>query len=613
MQDQTYLPKNAVAAIRVSSVKQGTQGDSPDAQKEQIERYAETHNMVIKKFFVFLESASKEQQPMQEAVDYCKNPANNVQLFLIKSIDRFTRGGSYSYDHLKLQLEKLEVQLVDIYGVISSQKINTLDHLGVEYKWSVYSPTQKAEILEAERAKDEMRDIMSRMIGASIRYARMGYWVRNAPYGCQTQKIETANGKRSILIPHPTEAEFVLKMFELRCRGSLDDVDIVDEINKMGYKSRTNLLRDKNDRSRVIDKKGGQELSLKTFWRIIQNPVYAGVNPEKWTQGKPVKCHFDGLVSFETFNKANRGKIRITERNGEVAIHRRKPPEHLVKKGVRNPDFPYKRVVMCPECEKPLYGSASRGRLGKYYPAYHCNKRGHYFRVPKADFEETIELFVKSLRVAPERITELEEAVIAEWNKRQEGLNKDQINLDARITELKTSATMAMDKIKYLSSQTAIKYMEEELLKTEEQIESLMTQKEALATNKTTEMGTVMKYVRYFLEHLEYLLLQQMNPVAQANYFAVIFDKAPTYQELISGTEDLTKITGVNELFLALNYNSGHLAGMEGFEPPNARTKTWCLTTWPHPIIVTIFYPIAGLELLIRGFESPLANPQQLL
>ncbi len=28
-----------------------------------------------------------------------------------------------------------------------------------------------------------------------------------------------------------------------------------------------------------------------------------------------------------------------------------------------------------------------------------------------------------------------------------------------------------------------------------------------------------------------------------------------------------------------------YLAGMEGFEPPNARTKTWCLTTWPHPNI----------------------------
>ncbi len=25
------------------------------------------------------------------------------------------------------------------------------------------------------------------------------------------------------------------------------------------------------------------------------------------------------------------------------------------------------------------------------------------------------------------------------------------------------------------------------------------------------------------------------------------------------------------------------MAGVEGFEPPNAWTKTMCLTTWPHP------------------------------
>lgn len=27
------------------------------------------------------------------------------------------------------------------------------------------------------------------------------------------------------------------------------------------------------------------------------------------------------------------------------------------------------------------------------------------------------------------------------------------------------------------------------------------------------------------------------------------------------------------------------MAGPEGFEPPNARTKTWCLTTWRRPNI----------------------------
>jgi DNA invertase Pin-like site-specific DNA recombinase len=139
--------KNAVAAIRVSTTKQGTDGDSPEAQKEQIERYAENKGIVIKKFFVFLESASKEQQPMQEAIDYCKDPKNEVELFIIKSIDRFTRGGSYFYEELKMQLEENKVKLVDIYGVIGTQQINTLEHLGVSFNWSVYSPT-KLSILQ---------------------------------------------------------------------------------------------------------------------------------------------------------------------------------------------------------------------------------------------------------------------------------------------------------------------------------------------------------------------------------------------------------------------------------------------------------------------------------
>jgi hypothetical protein len=30
------------------------------------------------------------------------------------------------------------------------------------------------------------------------------------------------------------------------------------------------------------------------------------------------------------------------------------------------------------------------------------------------------------------------------------------------------------------------------------------------------------------------------------------------------------------------------MAGEEGLEPPNARTKTWCLTTWPLPNVYKI-------------------------
>lgn len=33
--------------------------------------------------------------------------------------------------------------------------------------------------------------------------------------------------------------------------------------------------------------------------------------------------------------------------------------------------------------------------------------------------------------------------------------------------------------------------------------------------------------------------------------------------------------------------NKGKMAGVQGFEPRNARTKTWCLTAWRHPKQIT--------------------------
>ena len=44
---QNLSNKYAVAAIRVSTTKQGTDGDSPEAQKEQIERFAQSKGIVI--------------------------------------------------------------------------------------------------------------------------------------------------------------------------------------------------------------------------------------------------------------------------------------------------------------------------------------------------------------------------------------------------------------------------------------------------------------------------------------------------------------------------------------------------------------------------------------
>ena len=540
------IAENAVAAIRISSLKQGLQGDSPEDQKEQLERFATSHNINIKKFFIFIESASKEQQPVQEAIDYCKKTKNDIQLLIIKSIDRFTRGGSYLYDHLKQQLEKYNVNLVDIYGVIGNQQINTLDHLGVEYSWSKYNPTKKSELLEAERAKDEMRDIMTRMIGAEIRYVRMGYRVRRSPYGYRNKKIETEHGRRVILKPKKNEAKFIRKMFQLRSRGTLNDRQIIKKINKLGYKSRKQFKRDPADRTKTIGETGGNTLVLLQLWRYISNPIYAGVSFEKWTRKQPIKTKFKGLVSINLFNKANKGKLTIIEKNGKIVFYKKQPPKYLTNKQVQNPKFPYKRVVLCPHCQKPLYGSASKGKSGKYYPAYHCNKRGHYFRVPSQEFNDTIKSFVKELKITPEYVEKLNKYVLDLWAKRQTEVKTDNSQIDQQISSLKFQTKSIVDKIKMLSSETAIKYLETDLIEISNRIKSLKDGKKEQQQNKT-DMAVIMDNVSYFLEHFEKLLIDTKKPLKKAAYFSLLFDQLPTYQELLSGTPKLAPFLGIKK------------------------------------------------------------------
>lgn len=560
--------QNAVAAIRVSTAKQGFNGDSPEAQKEQIERFAAARGITIKEFFIFLESASKELQPMQQAINYCKDPKNDVRLLIVKSIDRFTRGGSFSYDTLKRQLEACDVTLVDIYGVISTQKVNTLEHLGVQYKWSVYSPTKKAELLEAERANDEMRDIMSRMIGAEVRYTRMGYWMRQAPFGLDSTKVDTPNGKRCILKPHPEEADIVTKMFELRARGTLDDQQIVDEINKLGYRSRTQTLRSAQDRTQIIGKRGGKKLDLKTFWRHIRNPIYAGIICEKWTDNKPIKAQFPGLITYELFNEANKGKLTLGEKDGVPFMYERATEErYATPKGARNSEFAYRKIVMCSGCEKPLFGSSTRGRTGKHYPAYHCNKRGHYFRVPKEEFEQTITNFVRQVTYDHDRIDELLAAIEIVWNKRNESAVQEDQQIDARITALKAQIGALVDKIRLLSSETAIKYIEEDITTTEQEIQTLIEERDCRTVEKPVDFAVVKQYLKYFLEHMEELLVKQIDPIKRANFFGLLFNAAPTYEEILSGNKNFGDLPKLNELFRLKNVDSGNLVHPAGFEP----------------------------------------------
>jgi hypothetical protein len=87
-------------------------------------------------------------------------------------------------------------------------------------------------------------------------------------------------------------------------------------------------------------------------------------------------------------------------------------------KGTRHPDFAFKNFVMCPQCNKPLLGSSSRGKTGQYYSYYHCDKRGHKFRVKKEELELRVLEFVGDLEFSQQDIDTLFVAIKAAYDKR---------------------------------------------------------------------------------------------------------------------------------------------------------------------------------------------------
>ena len=112
-------------------------------------------------------------------------------------------------------------------------------------------------------------------------------------------------------------------------------------------------------------------------------------------------------------------------------------PQWQAVKNKDNPLYPYKRQVLCPICKNPLLGSASKGKSGQYFPAYHCgrkiNDKRHNFRVKLSQFNETIENFVKRVRFDESFAARFREIALEELEKRESQLSADTITFGRQI------------------------------------------------------------------------------------------------------------------------------------------------------------------------------------
>ena len=551
----------AIAILRVSSAKQGLQGDSPDDQLRAVESILPLRGDRLAKSFEWIESASimAEIQPAWEAVEYCKKHPE-IKRAYIKCIDRFTRGGAEEYLKLSRVLNDLGVFVIDVYGIASDKVVNTLQHLGKKYKWSEFRPSFKAEILEAEKAKDEFRDIMTRLTTGSVNRVRDGYKIGPSQYGYVNKRIETETGKKVyIRVPHPTESQLILRMFELDAEGKPAQ-EIVETINAMGFLSRKRYRR-KKEGSHIVRGAniGGVPLSKKQLEIYLQNPIYCGVETHShlaWIDEKtgiehfePRLFHGNPIASVELWNRVNRGKRMVVIGEDEtVQLFKGKSLERFTRKSKRNPKWPYKGYLACHLCHHPLKASGPQSKSGKHVVIYHCALGHDYWGTNGAKLHETIEDLIHHLEFSDEFREQFRNIMLEEWEKRRDKVNVDSISYEKEVLRINEEQRTILDALRSVSLDAMRKAYEAQYAELETKKSMVMERR----NHKETEginVQVVIAYCNYWMEHLEELLIDKDKPLESARLFSLCFDEPPTVPELKDGTPKLSPLFKLNEAY----------------------------------------------------------------
>lgn len=553
--------KNCLIYCRVSSSKQAQQGESLDLQESICRAIAEKSQLNIVQIFKESFSGRKEERPlMDEIFAYLKKYPNKVDVLIIRAIDRFTRNGTLGYENLNQQLVEYGVQLVDSYGIIQPSK-NTLEHLGVEYDWSRIRPSEITELVMAQQGKSEVSQILTRTIGAEIALVRDGYHIGPPREGYINAKKLFDGKRKPIQVADPEHAYFFIKMFELRASGTYTDQEIVDQINAMGYRSHTRNKWSKN-KDKVIGTTGGLKLNTKHLQHIIANPIYCAVNNGKWLT-TPIKTRYEGLVNISKFNQANKGKVFIEEHSdGSLTIHKDYNP-HTLKRTKDNPLFPFKSVILCPQCEKPFLASISKGKSGAGFPTYHCSRNHKQYGVNKKDFEKTIAHFINNLKYKDGFFKLFEATLINKYREKEKEIGEFSLKANSNVVDLETEKLQKINAFTSTQNETIRTTLEKQIEEIERQIIEAQGQRNKLEV-KEHDIHSFIKYAKYLMEHHEEMLLKQKNFTVLRSLFGLVFDDLPTYTKILNGTPKLSLSYSLSEEF----YNTNDfIAGDEGIEP----------------------------------------------
>lgn len=533
----TISKKTALIYCRVSTTKQQDDWDSLSNQEEACRKYCKNNNIQVVWVFKEAFSGNKRSRPIfDEAMNNAKE--NNITFFIVFDIDRFSREWYGAYSELKENLSNHWIQLKDSKNIIWEDNIvmkNDIVDMW-QYKWNKENRSEMSEMVYSAQAKIELRKIIQRTITREIQLEQMAYKVRQSNFGYQNLKIKENFWKATIQIKHPIEWEWIQEIFEKRAKWNLTDQEIVDEVNLKWYKSRRGII-----------------LNIKQMHVYIKSPVYAWVISTKWTWYNAIRTPYKGLVDINTWNKANRWKIKIIEVDGkEVKIEYRswkeiKMNQPIVKnrKGY-NTNFCYSKVLTCPHCKADLTASSSTWWSGNIHHYYTCrgwrvNKHKAYNLKRDITNKEIVRTF-RSIKVKKDVLKLYDEITDEVFNDRKNELQEETKDYKKYLKELDSKEKMILDDISKVIDYPLLLKLEYKKLEDIKEEKNKVEQKSTEIEN-TTSLEKFKHYSKQIIQHLDKLVIQKERPDLIKIAFEVLYNWSIEYDNLGHPTEIFTWLT----------------------------------------------------------------------
>ena len=221
---------------------------------------------------------------------------------------------------------------------------------------------------------------------------------------------------------------------------------------------------------------------------------------------------------------------------------------HSGKRKKYNPAFPFKGVMICDVCNKPMKASASTGKGGSRFGAYHC-ERGHSRNsYSQKEVEKNYERLLDNLKFTDKFLSTFEKTVYFQFRQKEGEISEYTAKANINVGELEMEKSNLVKSFPLATLPETRKNIEEEIQKIQKQIDAARQYRERMEIQEI-DVQNFLGWCREIMEHPRKILEDIRSTQEQRQLYSLFFEEFPTYSQIISGTPKLSLVFKLSEEF----------------------------------------------------------------